>query len=472
MSLLDLPGDIIIAIIQELSLPELSSLCITCKTLRSWVNSIGWTSYSRSNPRPSHSLHKSRQIWQPRLHVRYDALTAASWDSCSFVARPLSTAWMGPKQQPSLAISTSRLMVAAGPTLYSYKFGISTRGDTPSVKLEGQCCLSSTNGVQRDITSLAFMEDGGLGRTLICGFHDGTIAKVYLSTHPQTGILTPQILPLSEEGDLIESISSQRTSVLSLSAAGRVRLTDPSLFNPTSSCINLGRRSWSSFLSMNSPSPFVALGASSGTPLIVHSILQGGLSPSPTAILGVKRNNFTPSAVYGISRAPLSSPWGASPQIVVSGWFDGIVRCYDLRSSSRESRVGTPSTLAPVMSLHDPWSYDPIYSVSSGGGTASHVAAGSARHSVVSFWDIRSPRSGWSVYAPGNDRSPVYSIVLESSRLFGVTERRPFVYDFGPGVTSTTYPDISPEGLRRRKSNPVSFYVTKYSHSKGHTDEH
>ncbi|EEB96660.1 hypothetical protein MPER_04167 [Moniliophthora perniciosa FA553] len=116
---------------------------------------------------------------------------------------------------------------------------------------------------------------------------------------------------------------------------------------------------------MASSSPFVALGTSSRSPLFVHSIHGGELSQLPTAILGGKRNDSTTSAVYGISRAPLSAPWGSSPQIIVSGWFDGI----------------------PVLSLYDPLSYDPIYSVSSGGGTSSHIAAGSARHSVVSFWD-------------------------------------------------------------------------------------
>lgn len=34
------------------------------------------------------------------------------------------------------------------------------------------------------------------------------------------------------------------------------------------------------------------------------------------------------------------------------------------------------------------------------------------------------------MHAPGNDRSPVFSVQLESSRLFGVTEMRGFVYDF------------------------------------------
>ncbi|KAL0069853.1 hypothetical protein AAF712_003123 [Marasmius tenuissimus] len=470
MSLLNLPGDLIIAILRELSLSELSAVCGTCRTLRSWVNEIGWANYRRAHPRPSFSLHRSRQLWEPRLEVRYDALTDASWDSARFVARPLSAPWMGPKQQPSLAISSSRLVVAAGPTLYSYKFGISTRGDTPSVKLEGQCSLCVTNDLQRDITSLTFVDDGGVDRTLICGFHDGTIAKVVLTSDPATRRLTPKVTDLSQEGDLIESVSSDSSHLVSLSASGQAKLTDLSLSHPVSSCVHLGKRSWTSHLSMKSSSPFVALGASSSTPLTVYSVLQGDLSPVPAAILGVKRNEPSSSAVYGISRAPLSSPWGSSPQIVVSGWFDGLVRCYDLRSPLREPATSeAPASLLPVMTLSDPWCYDPIYSISCGGGASSHIAAGSARHSVVSFWDIRSPRSGWSVYAPGNDRSPVYSVVLESSRMFGVTERRPFVYDFGPGVTPNTYPDIPSEGLRQRKSNPVSFYVTKYSHSKNST---
>ncbi|KAL0580665.1 hypothetical protein V5O48_001395 [Marasmius crinis-equi] len=476
MSLLDLPGDIIIAVLQDLSLSELATLCSTCRTLRSWVNDSGWTSFRRAHPRPSFSLYKSRQLWEPRREVRYDALTDASWDSSRFVARPLSAPWMGPKRQPSLAISRSRLVVAAGPTIYSYKFGITTRGDTPSVKLEGQCSLSTTNDVQRDITSLTFIDDGGVDRTLICGFHDGTIAKIVLAADPATRSLTPKVHPLSREGDLIESVSSEKSFLVSVSAIGRVKLADLSLSNPSSSYVQLGKRSWTSHLCIESSTPFVALGASSRTPLTVYSILEGDLSPSPTAILGVKRNEPSSSAVYGISRAPLSSPWGASPQIIASGWFDGVARIYDLRSRSRESTgsssLGVPSPLLPVMTLSDPWCYDPIYSISCGGGASSHIAAGSARHSVVSFWDIRSPRSGWSVYAPGNDRSPVYSAILESSRLFGVTERRPFVYDFGPGVTADTYPHIPPEGLRQRKSNPVSFYVTKYSHSKNQAHDH
>jgi len=188
--------------------------------------------------------------------------------------------------------------------------------------------------------------------------------------------------------------------------------------------------------------------------------------------------NHCQNAVYGITRAPPSSPWGSSPQILVSGWYDGPVRCYDLRSSSRfASHPTTPMTqrdpapLRPMLRLHDPWSYESTYSVSCGGGSGSFIAAGSARHSVVSFWDVRFPAAGWSVHAPHNDRSPVYQVILESSRLFAATESRPFVYDFGPGVTKETYPHLSPSQanrLRHKKGSSVDYYTTKYHHHRLH----
>jgi WD40 repeat protein len=181
-------------------------------------------------------------------------------------------------------------------------------------------------------------------------------------------------------------------------------------------------------------------------------------------------DNLLSSAVYGLTQAPLSSPWGSSPQVIASGWFDGRARIYDLRCATRSptpseftslslsslslsndpashssrpkyTATGTP-LLTPVLVMADRWSTEPIYSLSSGGGSGAHLAAGTARHSVVSFWDVRAPKDGWSVHAPGNDRSPVFNVHLESSRLFGVTELRGFTYDF----VSSHFPDPRRDG--------------------------
>ena len=389
---------------------------------------------------------KARTLWSPRIRILYDIWTDSAWDRLEFIARPLSRIWRG-KLQPVLAISPSRLIVGAGANLYSYAFNASHNATSPSVIFEGVISLPAPSVNGRNITDLTFIGDGGFDRTLHVAFQDGTIERVLLTQ------ATSQSLPLSAiqnnlkpmpNGDFVESLSSESNFILTLSATGYVRLGDhrPEYTHLDSSTIELNTRSWVSHLCLQSSTPYAAFGTSSSTPLNVYSITDSQLSPRPFAVLhtskslelATDRHQF--SAVYGLSRGPLNSAWGSSPQILVSGWFDGHVRCYDLRSSSRSSpepisgKPSTPAPLRPVLSLADRWSSESIYSVSCGGGSASYIAAGTSRHSVVSFWDIRSPKSGWNVHAPGNDPSPVYSVVLESSRFFGVTQSRPFVYDF------------------------------------------
>ena len=118
----------------------------------------------------------------------------------------------------------------------------------------------------------------------------------------------------------------------------------------------------------------------------------------------------------------------------------------------------------PALSFCDPWQFEPVYSVA---GAGTHIAAGAARHSVVALWDARSPRSpGFSVHAPGNDPSPVYSLVLEDGRLFGATQGRVFALDFGPGVDKATYPAFQlPAG--KKKMGKAGYPVTIYGHEKG-----
>ena len=350
-----------------------------------------------------------------------------------------------------LAISPSRLIIGAGGNLYSYAFNASPNATSPSVIFEGIISLLGRFESERTITGLTFIDDDGSDRTLQVAFQDGAIERVVLTqstpNHVNHSVSLSAIqtnLEPMPTGDFVESLSSEANLILTLSSTGYVSLSDlrSEHTNSSSSTIELNTRSWIAHLCLQSSTPYAAFGTSSSTPLIVHSITDSQLSPRPFAVLhtpkGIESAMDTPhfSAVYGLSRGPWNSPWGSSPQVLVSGWYDGNVRCYDLRSSSRISpesisgKSSTPAPLRPVLSLADRWSYEPIYSVSCGGGSASYIAAGTARHSIVSFWDVRSPKNGWSVHAPGNDPSPVYSVVLESSRFFGVTQSRPFVYDF------------------------------------------
>ena len=375
----------------------------------------------------------------------------SAWAHPHFVARPLSRMWAG-KLQPVMAISPHRLIVGAGSNLYSYAFeAAKSSASSPPIVFEGVVSLLDNPEHPRNITAICIIHDDGAIATLDVAFQDGAIERTRLCNTRHIAGSAPTLSCTRNKGanmpgnDFVESISVNAGSVLALSTNGHARLSSNHAdlnFSSTArphALINLQSRSWVSHLCMEASTPYAAFGTASTTPLNVHAIADGGaLDPRPAAILHTKRGADLPldklpsSAVYGLARGPPNSPWGSSPQILVSGWFDGQVRCYDLRSSTRatpDAPGGAPH-LRPVLSLADRWSYEPIYSVACGGGSAAHIAAGTARHSVVSFWDVRAPATSWSVHAPGNDPSPVYSVVLESSRFFGATQSRPFVYDF------------------------------------------
>ncbi|CCL99264.1 uncharacterized protein FIBRA_01279 [Fibroporia radiculosa] len=474
----DLPEDVIILAMHYLTVRELASLARTCMSLYCLVNEVGWSVFLRCNPWPSFSSRRSLKTWDAYSHVRYRTIADRNWIKSAFVARPLSRKWTG-KLQPVLAINTSRLVVGAGVTIYSYVFTTAKAGVSPGIRLEGSYTTSSQLQARRDITSIASVPDGGMDRAFYVGYADGGVERVILP-HVSSSSGSTFIEPSLREkhcyhgDDVVESISSSGNYVLSLSSGGTVAFMNLASSSFLPQLMGLGARSWSSYLSTRGSTPYAVLGTSSVDPLVVHSIYASELSSSPTAVLssGSTDGFRKPSAVYGISGAPLSSPWGSSDQIVVSGWYDGLVHVHDMRSSARlcaiDHRDG-PSPLRPVLSVYDPWTFEPNYCVACGGGSSSFIAAGTARHSVVALWDVRSPAQGWSVHAPGNDSSPVYSIVLESARLFGATQSRPFVLDFGAHTQEDTYPSLSSnhreEGLKKRDRSGAGFYVTKYTHS-------
>lgn len=398
-----------------------------------------------------------------------------------------------------MAASSSRLIVTAGDTVYSYCFSSSASTlsmEAPGVHLESSFTLPWNNApdFKRDMTSVAFLPDGGMDDTLLVASSDGTLECVELPSlgSPNGPVSIPEperSLLYYVPGDPVQSLSATPSLVLSLSKSGCAKLNHISSYtaDPIASTLNLGRKSWVAHLSTHSSSPYAAFGTSSRTPLVVHAVTETGLLPTPTSTLfGAKLPN---SAVYGICETPPGAPWGASDQIIVSGWFDGVVRVHDLRSSARSDGgdTGAATPLSPVLSLWDPWSHEPVYAVAFGGGACAHAAAGGARHSLVAFWDVRAPPTpgaagsgarrshGWSVYAPGSEgsSSPVYGLHIESSRVFGTTQSRPFVLDFGPGVGPGTYDYVPVEEPRggRWKAAAHAPTVTKYMHSRGVMDQ-
>ena len=437
------------------------------------VHEFGWSLYlKRHDDRPSFTLKLTRKRWSPLDQVRYLVMSDRCWNQPKFYARPLSHPWHS-KLQPILALSASMLLVAAGLTIYVYRVTDSfslTNDGAPGMSYEGSYSFTDNRS---EITSLTFIPCDHSERMVAVGFENGRVDRVLLLPFPKAQdekqplslTLEPTSTLTSRAMDLVESLSCSDNMLLSLSSSGTAGICNLSSESPLVGAIDLDWRSWTSFLCMRSSTPFAAFGTTSPNPLVVHAATPAGLSPTPFAILHSTRERST--AVYGITGAPPSAPWGSSRQVIVSGWYDGAVRVHDMRSARRSSGVsGSPAPLRPMLTLRDPWSDEPIYSVSCGGGSSSFVAAGTARHSVVAFWDVRRPTEGWSVHAPGNDSSPVYSLILESSRLFGVTQSRPFVFDFGPGVTKRTYPSLPHRDSLQLNEDGIGYRVAEYNHSR------
>ncbi|OCH84909.1 hypothetical protein OBBRIDRAFT_763676 [Obba rivulosa] len=480
----DLPTDVFVIVLQYLSVSDLAALSCVCSSLHALVKEFGWKIHLRLHPRPSHSLRKSFASWNAYEQVRYHTTTDRRWDNGEFVARPLSHRWKG-KLQPLLAVNDSRLFIGAGNTIYSYIFTASDPGGgAPGIQLECSYTTSSRLQATRDITGLASVPDGGRDRTLYVGYADGALERIELPPCKAGAENTPIEAPYRQRReyhgeDLVESVSSAGGYVLSLSSGGTAVFldlaADPAPASPQ--LVQLNARSWSTHLCASAAHPYAVFGTSSATPLVVHDISPAALSPTASAILAASPPQadepYRPSAVYGICSPPPSSPLGGSNQVVISGWYDGMVRIHDLRASKRARATSSPdgpAPLLPVMAVYDPWLFEPIYDVAAGGGSSSHIAAGTARHSVVALWDVRAPQQGWSVHGPGNDSSPVYSVIMESSRVFGATQSRAFVLDFGPNVKEDTYPGLPrnhrEDGLKRRDKSGVGFYVTKYTHGR------
>ena len=414
----------------------------------------------RFSPSTSHALSLRRPVDQ----VKYHHLSDIAWRKEKFIARPLSSAWPGTFRRPALTISDSRLVVASRTHVDSYTFHtpqISTH--SPQIRKEGNLEFGGSGTAADVITSVAPVHDQD-GAEFYVGLASGNISQISVNISGSGTPRLPASIKATHSGDSVLALSSKRDVLLGVSQNGIATVSNTGSVET----LNLETRSWTCYLSAN----HATFGLTSKAPLIVHTIQPSGISKQPTYILGsTSKDTHSKSAVFGVCGTPPSTTWG-SDQVLVSGWYNGSVNIHDLRTSVRLRNFLSSSSsphLPPVLTFIDP-SADPIYCVATGGGSSNYIAAGLARHGMVAFWDVRGCRStGWSVYAPGNDSSPVYSVVLESSRLFGVNQARPFVYDFGPGVIEDTYPSFllsrAEARVLKKQGDSPGYYVTTWRHS-------
>lgn len=431
------------------------------------MEEFGWRAYAISNPVPSPSLIPALRSsrWLTRDLLRYQTLAENAWRRRKFVARPLGPEWSS-KLHPILSISPSRLVVAAGNTLFLYRFNPPTKHHSEAPGITFERMVTFPRDARKDFSGVSFIPDGSEDRTLVVSFANGALGRVQVPRTSQSSrrgdfsVQAPIPTYIREDGRPIRSMSTVESTVLTMDSVGIASLYSLSDPSPNLvSTVNVGMRSpatgWSTHLELQSSSGYAVLGTSSHTPLVVHPITGSGLFPSPQAILLPSKKGspwITPLSVYSICGATQTFPWTSpSNQIVIAGWYHGIITLHDLRCCTHDGSSGEGPTLDPALTLRDPMMLSPIYSVSNVGA---RIVAGSAQHSLIHLYDIRSPKLGFSIYLPEPQRgrsasSPVYSCLLEGTRLWAATESRAFVVDFGDGITERTFPALRERGPTR-----------------------
>lgn len=426
---------------------------------------------------PLSSVDSERMVWRER--ARHAFLTNLRWASRDFTSWVLNTQWRS-RYHSVLALSSTTLAVAAGSTIYTYS--LSKRGVQEALAIQvHRDSLPAT-----DITGLAFLPNIGATRQMLITDMSGCVMRIHsdvgsTSFSEARPRLTGRWYGKSTYASQTARYDHPREAIKALSTSGSMALTISttgflSFFNTSAPWVNPStyqsqKTGWTCHLQLEASTPFAATGLQTGASVIAIRASGFDSTTQPLARLGGSKD---PCPVYAIS--PFLP--GASPDIITTGWYDGKVRVHDLRlppvsaasTSAPSSPLSGSPLLKPVMTLSDPWrSFDAIYSLSARGvpsssGNYSHhyVTAGSAQHSVVAIWDVRSPPAGWSVYAPGGDRSPVYALVTEGSRVWGTTQSRAFMLDFAWGSTpmDRRWPHV--EGVERGSYG--AFEAATYSH--------
>ncbi|KAG8754903.1 hypothetical protein FRC14_004537 [Serendipita sp. 396] len=462
-SLLHLPGELLLCLLQYLDYDALLALSITCRIMYQIIHETGWKDFCRATYRetPSVAERWSSLTWRQRAKEAH--LTNERWNARMFVAKTLNSRW-SQKHRPEIALSRSRLAVACGHAITTYRFGCVEHGIKSSVTLEGTFTVFPPV-VGNDITGLSFIEDGGKDESLLVSNCAGDLVRIRLPLNEPLYQLNikdkrKQNFPAIKTAQYqipripLGKIAAAGSEALVLASEGSAFLVNPASPWKKPICTTIGTTAWAAHLELRSSTAYAAIGTSKN--VVVHPVIHSSISSSPIAILGGTKKDVP---VYCVAQfLP-----GGSPDIIASGWYDGRARVHDLRCSIRakdatSASMNSPTPLEPVLTLADPWHpFDPVYSIASRAqiedATArskgsdqgmphqgSFLIAGSAIHSAISIWDVRQPSRSWSMFAPGKDWSPVYALKAEGSRLWGATQWRAFAIDFAPDAPLTDYP--------------------------------
>ena len=384
------------------------------------INILGIPLYLSHHQQYHRTISPSVSTRSPLNLVRHNAIITHSLKQRRWHALQVGSTWPQPVI-PTLLVTPTSLLLGVGGKLVVHAIEGGAVGRAREYPI-----AKKFSGSRADIIGVVELGDGEFG---IAQF-DGTLQKIGLPdakstahyAHPNEANV--HTLAASPNGDLMMTTTS--TGLASVFKY-RSPWSSPDVFP-------LRRhRAWSSFITPDA----LLLGVTGS--IDVYPYLPTGPLRTPSRVL-YGPDPPSQSSPYDMITPP--SPSVHHPSLLLSGWYDSHLRLHDLRR--REP--------GPVLEMSDPWAWadgSAMYSCAFLG--ENHVAGGGARHGTVALFDLRSTKRGWSCFSPDGRGSPVYKLVGEGGRLWGVTERRAFVLTFdGSAALSEGVVKSEARALRRR----------------------
>lgn len=479
MLLLELPPEILQYLIQFLSLPSLAVLSLTNQELKLLCSTYGFKikalelAYSPITSAHAHSQWSWSQICEYSVEVdRRWSGTNSRGEVLGGFHRTFPSKYMPILRLWKQPNGRGRVLIGRGEVIELWEADELGRSWNSAIEMIvlGKVAVSRRAGMD-DITGIAVVDgspddlvisrvSGQVSRFRYEEAHDQDPARLieitrYGSSVPQSNNSTSTINGIQSCNNLLASISTTRPKLKAIS------INSPNIFPqqiPHSHLVQMQSLSspwvppisisytakpWSLLLS----STTLIVGHTGLAPLSIHTLSQGG-TPLPSSSTRHYSAGSTKSSIYGLASPSSLSSFLRPDTTIIAAYYDSAVRVYDTRSSQDE----------PIMELADHFNDDPAYSVASGGANGAYIVVGTSRNAAIRVFDIRfsklpiisSPpaHSAITFFAPGKDRSPVYSLAVEFGKIWGVTDSRAFSIGFE-----------NVEGWTRSKSEEeVSYY--------------
>ncbi|CAB4377293.1 unnamed protein product [Rhizophagus irregularis] len=429
----DFPFDVIVNILDLLTIQDIVKLRLVNKSFNNLVKEYGFKLYftnqkwnmiisninskKHNNPSSPISLNDN---WQQKVSFGYT--TQQNWKK-KFFSSTIITKYHGQSLIPTLKFDKEKLLLSIGNSIEIYYFNKNSYGDF-NKKKKSEWFISHSN----DITDI-LLGEGIDDEILYTCSVDCTIKKWELNNNNNNNNndnynnnrqynLTPK-----------KQFKGHRSSVQSI-----YQFPDDPI-NLYSVGFDETLRMWNTETTQDKMEISLP-----GRPRVIHGLSSknkligvGNRSKENFTLYYVTPNDFVKyatgikdhqSTVYAIASNP------NLPNTFVTGCYDGICRLFDVR------------TMHCVASYRDPYDYHPVFSVDY---DAYRLAAGANRNGIIRIFDLRYNKhnhdnhqelkkgarknDGWSLYL-GNNRSPVYSLQMDHSRIFAALSNMIWMLDF------------------------------------------